>query len=55
MTKLVGGEESRRLLEKIDLALTKYRGTAFDRKLEVDIDETPQDIWLEIQRTEATQ
>jgi hypothetical protein len=54
ITKLAGVEESRRLVEKIDLALTKYRGPALDRKPEAGIDETPEDIWQEIQRPETT-
>jgi hypothetical protein len=54
ITKLAGVEESRRLVKKIDLALTKYRGPALYRKPEADTDETPEDIWQEIQRTETT-
>lgn len=54
MTRFVRGEESRQLVEKLDSTFAKYGGTAFDRKLEVDMNETPEDIWRDLQRTETT-
>lgn len=54
MMKVKGIVESQRLIEKIDLTLTKYRSSSFERRLDVDIDKTPQEVWQEMQAKEAT-
>lgn len=42
MQEFAGVDELRQLVEKIDRTLTKYRGSAFEPKLDVDINERPE-------------